>query len=179
MSERILQARGLTKQFPAPDGRVLTACNGIDLDICAGQTVGIVGESGCGKIGRAHVCGKSTLARVLTRMETPDAGTVTMHGQDILSLKGETLRQSRKRMQMVFQDPLASFNPKMRVLDILTEPMMNFGLLQKRERRAKAGFAMRPPARSMFPYRQPSSSFWCACKKKNKLASFSSVMTLR
>lgn len=129
MSERVLQARGLTKKFPAPDGRVLTACNGIDLDIYAGQTVGIVGESGCGK---------STLARVLTRMETSDAGTVTMHGQDILSLKGEALRQSRRRMQMVFQDPLASFNPKMRVRDILTEPMMNFGLLQKRERRAKA-----------------------------------------
>ncbi len=129
MSERVLQARGLTKQFPAPDGRVLTACNGIDLDICAGQTVGIVGESGCGK---------STLARVLTRMETPDAGMVTVHGEEILHLKGEALRQSRRRMQMVFQDPLASFNPKMRVLDILTEPMMNFGLLQKRERRAKA-----------------------------------------
>lgn len=134
MSERILQARGLTKQFPAPGGRVLTACNGIDLDVYAGQTVGIVGESGCGK---------STLVRMLTRMETPNAGTVTMHGQDILSLKGEALRQSRKQMQMVFQDPLASFNPKMRVLDILTEPMMNFGLLQKGERRAKAAELLR------------------------------------
>lgn len=134
MSERILQARGLTKRFPAPGGRVLTACNGIDLDVYAGQTVGIVGESGCGK---------STLVRMLTHMETPTAGTVTVRGKDILGLKGEALRQSRKHMQMVFQDPLASFNPKMRVLDILTEPLRNFGLLQKGGRREKAAELLR------------------------------------
>ncbi len=134
MSELILQARGLTKHFPASRGRVLTACNDINLDVYPGQTVGIVGESGCGK---------STLVRMLTHMETPTTGEIIMHGKDITHLKGEELRQSRKYMQMVFQDPLASFNPKMKVLDLLTGPMMNFGLLKKSERREKAAELLR------------------------------------
>ncbi len=134
MYEPILQARGLTKQFPASHGRVLTACNNVDLTVYPGRTVGIVGESGCGK---------STLVRMLTHMETPTTGEITMHGKDIICLKGEALRQSRRYMQMVFQDPLASFNPKMKVLDLLTEPMMNFGLLKKSERREKAARLLR------------------------------------
>lgn len=127
--EPILETRHLTKQFPTPQGRPLTACADISLSVYRGQTLGIVGESGCGK---------STFVRMLTQLDSPTAGKILFHGKDILSYKGEALRQNRRHIQMVFQDPLASFHPKMRVGDILTEPLVNFGLLPKSEKQAKA-----------------------------------------
>lgn len=128
-SEIILEAKGITKKFTAIDGRELTACDNVSLNVYRKKTLGIVGESGCGK---------STFARIVTRMDAPTDGSILFHGQDILNLRGEQLRQSRRHIQMVFQDPLASFNPKMKIVDILTEPLTNFGLLEKSDKQKKA-----------------------------------------
>lgn len=128
-AEPVLEIKGLTKQFPVDGGKVLTAC--LDVDLCAyrGQTLGIIGESGCGK---------STLVRTILQIHPATRGEVLFEGRDILKLKGEALRQSRRKIQMVFQDPTAAFNPKMKVKDILCEPLLNFGLLRSAEIDAKA-----------------------------------------
>lgn len=128
-SDIVLEAKHVVKQFPASGGRTLTACNDITLNVYRGKTLGIVGESGCGK---------STFVRMLTQMDTPTSGEILLHGKDIIHQKGEERRLNRQNLQMVFQDPLASFNPKMKILDILTEPLMNFGRLKRGNREAKA-----------------------------------------
>jgi len=118
--ERLLEVRGLTKHFPLPrDGffephRVVHAVDGVDLDVASGETVGLVGESGCGK---------STLARVLVRIFEPTAGTIVFAGEDISRATQADIRPLRRRMQMVFQDPYSSLNPRMNVGEILGEPM--------------------------------------------------------
>jgi peptide/nickel transport system ATP-binding protein len=118
--ERMLELRGVVKHFPLPKesffGRrkVVHAVDGVDLDIAQGETVGLVGESGCGK---------STLARVVARIHQPTGGSVIFHGQDIAQAAQAQIRPLRRRMQMVFQDPYASLNPRMTVADILGEPL--------------------------------------------------------
>lgn len=128
-SEIVLKASHVIKQFPASGGRTLTACNDINLNVYKGKTLGIVGESGCGK---------STFVRMLISMDEPTSGEITFHGKDIVHLSGKEKWKNRQNMQMVFQDPLASFNPKMKIIDILTEPLMNFGRLKRSEKEAKA-----------------------------------------
>lgn len=125
----ILEIKHLTKKFPLDDGRMLTACNDITLRAYEGKTLGIIGESGCGK---------STLVRTLLRIHPATSGEVIFEGHDLLKSKGEQLRQDRRKIQMVFQDPTAAFNPKMLVKDILTEPLKNFGLIKSSEVDAKA-----------------------------------------
>lgn len=127
--EPILTARHVTKQFPAANGRLLTACDDVNLTVCQGRTLGIVGESGCGK---------STFVKMLVGLLAPTEGEILFHGDDITKLKGAALRQNRRKIQMVFQDAWAAFNPKMRVVDIVTEPLLNFGLIRRSERAAKA-----------------------------------------
>ncbi|MCW2544235.1 MAG: appF, partial [Frankiales bacterium] len=95
------------------------AVDGVDLDVERGTTFGLVGESGCGK---------STLGRAILRLTEPTAGTVTFDGVDVASLKREPLRRMRSRMQMVFQDPLSSLDPRQDVESILTEPLKAHGL---------------------------------------------------
>ncbi len=129
MSDVILSANHVTKQFPASGGRSLLACNDISLQVRRGQTLGIVGESGCGK---------STLVKMLVQMIPPTQGQILLDGQDVTALKGEALRQNRRKIQMVFQDPSTAFHPRMKVVDILTEPLMNFGLLKRSQKEAKA-----------------------------------------
>ncbi|MEE8104241.1 MAG: oligopeptide/dipeptide ABC transporter ATP-binding protein [Planctomycetota bacterium] len=102
--------------FPTPKG-VVKAVDGLDLDIAAGETVGLVGESGCGK---------STTARGITHLIRPTAGHVEFEGQDLSLASHRELRETRKRMQMVFQDPYASLDPRMTVLQIVGEPIRNF-----------------------------------------------------
>ncbi len=128
-ADMIMESRHIVKQFPASGGRILTACNDIDLNVYKGKTLGIVGESGCGK---------STFVRMVIQMDDPTSGEILYHGKNIVSFSKKEKRLNRQNMQMVFQDPLASFNPKMKIIDILTEPLMNFGRLKKREREAKA-----------------------------------------
>ena len=125
----ILQIKNLTKRFAAEDGRQLTACDDITVNAYAGQTLGIIGESGCGK---------STLVRTVLQITPATSGEVIFEGQDILKLRGEAARQNRRKIQMVFQDPLAAFNPKMKVKEIVTEPLLNFGLIKKSEVNDKA-----------------------------------------
>ena len=115
--ELILEARHVTRRFPASGNRTLVACNDINLKFYKGKTLGLVGESGCGK---------STFMRFLVSLDTPDEGEILYRGKDITKLKGEELRQNRQNIQMVFQDPGGSFNPKMKIRDIICEPLLNF-----------------------------------------------------
>jgi peptide/nickel transport system ATP-binding protein len=124
--EPLLQVRGLKVHFPIKRGIVfdrtvghVRAVDGVDLTIERGATYGLVGESGCGK---------STLGRAILRLEEPTAGEVVFDGTDVASLKGEPLRHMRQRMQMVFQDPLGSLDPRQNVESLLSEPLRAHGL---------------------------------------------------
>jgi oligopeptide/dipeptide ABC transporter ATP-binding protein len=109
----MLKATGLTKQYPVRGTRqMVNALNGVTLELADGETIGIVGESGCGK---------STLAKVLVGLENPTSGTVELDGVDLTSVNGSALRRQRRRIQMVFQDPYASLNPRMTVGHTLDE----------------------------------------------------------
>ena len=125
----ILEIKNLTKKFTVEDGRQLTACDNVSLRAYAGQTLGIIGESGCGK---------STLVRTIMQIYPSDGGQVLFAGQDLLQARGEKARQNRRKIQMVFQDPTAAFNPKMKVKDILCEPLKNFGMITDNEVDSKA-----------------------------------------
>ncbi len=130
----ILQIKNLTKKFAAEGGKMLTACDNVTLNAYAGQTLGIIGESGCGK---------STLVRTILQIHPASGGEVIFDGQVILKLRGEAVRQNRRKIQMVFQDPAAAFNPKMKVKEIVCEPLLNFGLIKKSEVDAKAAELLR------------------------------------
>ncbi len=125
----VLEINNLTKRFQVEDGRYLTACDDINLQVYKGQTLGLIGESGCGK---------STLARTILQIHPATSGEVIFEGKNILDLKGEELRQNRKKIQMVFQDPTAAFNPKMKVKDIVCEPLLNFGMIKSEDVDARA-----------------------------------------
>ena len=127
--ELILEARHVTKKYPASHGRTLVANNDVSLNFYRGQTLGVVGESGCGK---------STFMRMAVSLEEPTEGEILYRGEDVSHLKGEALRQHRQKIQMVFQDPAAAFNPKMRIMDIICEPLLNFRRIKRSEREAKA-----------------------------------------
>ena len=130
MSDKIiLKAEHITKKFPASEGRTLIACNDINLAVYQGKTLGIVGESGCGK---------STFVKMIVNALKPTEGKMIYEGQDITKLKGEKLRRMRPEIQMVFQDPGTAFHPKMKVMDIVTEPLMNFGLIKRSQKEDKA-----------------------------------------
>ena len=127
IAEPLLKVRGLVKHFPLPrDGlfgpkKVVRAVGGVDLDVIEGETVGVVGESGCGK---------STFARLVVRIHEPTAGSIRFAGQEIADASAAVIRPLRRRMQMVFQDPYASLNPRMTVGDILSEPIRFHGLTE-------------------------------------------------
>lgn len=130
MSERnevVLEARHVTRRFPASGGRTLVANDDISLKFYKGKTLGLVGESGCGK---------STFMRFLVSLDTPSEGEILYRGKDITKLKGEELRQNRQNIQMVFQDPSSSFNPKMKIRDIVCEPLLNFNRIKRSEKDA-------------------------------------------
>jgi oligopeptide/dipeptide ABC transporter ATP-binding protein len=124
--EVILQARELTKHFAITSGVLfrrqvgaVKAVDGIDLDVRRGETLGIVGESGCGK---------STTARLLMRLLEPTSGQILFEGNDISRIKGAPLKQLRRDVQIVFQDPYSSLNPRRRVGTIIAEPLVIHGL---------------------------------------------------
>lgn len=129
MPETILSVTGLTKEFALPNQEILVACDQATFTVEKGQTLGIVGESGSGK---------STLVNMLMLMEKPTAGAISYRGQDLLTLNKKEIHQLRPQIQMVFQAPKASINPKMKVIDVVTEPLFNYGRLSKKEKRAKA-----------------------------------------
>jgi oligopeptide transport system ATP-binding protein len=131
----LLRVRGLFKHFPVQNSDdVVRAVDGVTFEILRGETLGLVGESGCGK---------STVGRCLLRLIEPTRGEVEFDGQDVLSLSGGDLRRLRRRMQIIFQDPYASLNPRMRVRDIVAEPLVVHGIGDKSERRERVADLLR------------------------------------
>jgi len=124
----ILRVQGLSKHFPRHGGDVLRAVDDVSFEVRRGETLGLIGESGSGK---------TTLARTITRLVPATSGRVIFGDEDLTALKGRRLRNIRRRIQIVFQDPFASLNPRMTVGDIVAEPLDNFGLARGRERRAR------------------------------------------
>jgi ABC-type glutathione transport system ATPase component len=120
----LLSIHDLVKIYQTDEGifgktkREVRAVNGVSLDITQGETLGLVGESGCGK---------TTLGRMLLRLIEPTSGAITFNGQDVLAAGGSQLRRLRRDMQIIFQDPFASLNPRMRVEEIVTEPLVIHG----------------------------------------------------
>jgi peptide/nickel transport system ATP-binding protein len=112
--DALLRVEDLTVHFPAGGGRVVHAVTGISFDIVQGETLGLVGESGCGK---------STTGRAIVQLPRPTSGRVVFRGTDLLSLKPGDLRAIRPKLQMIFQDPISSLNPRRRVGDIVAEPL--------------------------------------------------------
>lgn len=114
MSDIILETQGLKKYFKTGRG-MLHAVDGVDLKIERGKTLGVVGESGCGK---------STLGRTILHLYEPTDGKIIFGGQDISKLKGKKLKELRTDMQMIFQDPFSSLNPRMSIQELIAEPML-------------------------------------------------------
>ncbi|MEF8757351.1 MAG: dipeptide/oligopeptide/nickel ABC transporter ATP-binding protein, partial [Halobacteriales archaeon] len=146
--ESLLRVEGLKKYFSDSGGlfgsvsvddefpylrredRQVKAVDNVSFDIRKGETLGLVGESGCGK---------STLARTVLRLLKPTGGSVYFKGEDLATLSGEPLRKRRREMQMIFQDPQSSLDPRMKVGPIVEEPMKAHGMLDEagREERAR------------------------------------------
>jgi peptide/nickel transport system ATP-binding protein/oligopeptide transport system ATP-binding protein len=134
VSEPLVEVRDLVKHFPITRGVLqrqvgaVRAVDGVSFDVLRGETLGLVGESGCGK---------STTARLITRLLTPTAGTISFEGRDIAGLKRSELKPLRREMQMVFQDPYSSLNPRKTVGTIIGEPYVIHGIERDREPRKK------------------------------------------
>jgi len=132
----ILKVEGLVKHFPVDQGLIASklskkvhAIDDVSFSVRAGETLGLVGESGCGK---------STTGRCLIRLLEPTAGSVTFDGADVLALKGRALQEFRRDVQFIFQDPYASLNPRMTIGEIVTEPLVIHKSGTRQERRARA-----------------------------------------
>ncbi|MEX1108063.1 MAG: oligopeptide/dipeptide ABC transporter ATP-binding protein [Dongiaceae bacterium] len=145
----ILEAQDLVKRFPSRDGHgAIQALSGVSLALQPGETLGIVGESGCGK---------STLARVLLRLIEPDSGTIRFEGADFRALGVADLRRARRDMQLVFQDPYASLDPRLRIGSIVAEPLVIHKIGDRTARRRRVAelldlVGLDPDAAMLYPH---------------------------
>ena len=153
-SAPLLEVRDLRKFFPVRKGLLkrmvaeVKAVDGVSFDLHAGETLCIVGESGCGK---------STVGRVILRLIDPSGGSIRFKGQDITTLTRAEMREKRKDLQIVFQDPYASLNPRMTAGRIVGEPIENFSSISKSEREARVAelfghVGLRPDAMRRYPF---------------------------
>ena len=140
MAETLLSVKNLKKYYPVKSNDHLfrydwlKALDGIDFNIYEGETLGMVGESGCGK---------STSRKMLLRIEPPTEGEMLYRGVDVLAMKKHELKEYRRNVQMVYQDPYASLDPKWKILNLITEPLRIHGIGTARERKEKALELMR------------------------------------
>src|SRR5499426_2939456 len=154
MSSPILEVRGLKKHFPARHGLLgrggawVKAVDGVDFAIDAGETLGLIGESGCGK---------TTTSKLILLQETPTAGAIAFAGRDIAGLEGRELMTYRRAVQVVFQDPFSSLSPRMRVHDIIGEPLEIHTDLSRAAIRERVGevlelVGLQPDGALLFPH---------------------------
>jgi peptide/nickel transport system ATP-binding protein len=126
--ETLLRIENLVVEFPAGHGKKVHAVSDVSLDIAKGETLGLVGESGCGK---------STTGRAVVQLPRPTSGSIRFDGTELTALKGEALRRMRPQLQMIFQDPISSLNPRRRVREIVGEGLEIWKLGNDRGRRRK------------------------------------------
>ena len=138
--QTLVKVNGLKMYFPVTAGLFIQkkiadvrAVDGLDFEVKKGETLGLVGESGCGK---------STTGRAVLQLYRPTAGTINFDGTELTELKGTDLRRFRRRMQMIFQDPYSSLNPRMSVGQIIGEPMAIHGLYKGAERTERIQYIM-------------------------------------
>ena len=129
----LLVVDDLSATYKLPRGRRLTAVANVSFTIYRGETLGLVGESGCGK---------STISRAIMQLPPQTGGSVIFEGRDLASLDAETLRRTRTRLHMIFQDPISSLNPRRKVRDIVAEPMAIAGMGSAEERRRRVRAAL-------------------------------------
>ena len=150
----VLEVRDLVKHYSVGGGffgrgrKQLRAVDGVSFSIGQGETLGLVGESGCGK---------STVGKAVLRLVEPTSGQVTLEGEEITGLGSAALLDRRKRMQVIFQDPYSSLNPRMTAGDIVQEPLINFGIGSRAEQRDRvallfARVGLRPDQRANYPH---------------------------
>ena len=131
---KLVQVRDLVKHFPVEGGNdVWRAVDGVSFEILRGETLGLVGESGCGK---------STTGRCLLRLIEPTHGDIEFEGRDVTAMGKRELRELRREMQIIFQDPSASLNPRMKIGDIIAEPLVIHGIGDKTERRERVAWLL-------------------------------------
>ena len=122
---RCSTSNDLVVEYPVGD-KIVHAVSGVSLQIARGETLGLVGESGCGK---------STLGRAVLQLRRPTSGQVLFDGQDLTAMQGDALRLMRRRVQLIFQDPIASLNPRRRIGDIVAEPLVISGVKDPAKRK--------------------------------------------
>src|SRR5438067_6630273 len=122
--EPLLDVDTLVVEYPVGN-KIVHAVSGVSLQVARGETLGLVGESGCGK---------STLGRAVLQLRRPVAGRVLFDGQDLTAMQGDSLRRMRRRVQLIFQDPIASLNPRRRIGDIIAEPLVIAGVKDPKKR---------------------------------------------
>src|SRR6266478_8521627 len=123
-NDPLLDVDNLVVEYPVGN-KIVHAVSGVSLKIARGETLGLVGESGCGK---------STLGRAVLQLRRPTSGRVTFDGTELTELEGEAMRLMRRRLQLIFQDPIASLNPRRCVGDIVAEPLIIAGVTERNER---------------------------------------------